>query len=118
LNTMPGSMKLYVAVRINTQPYDLPYTAELNGNAFLTVHSYNGTQAQQYSRTVLLADIQIGDTYVDRISGLVVSYRKRDDTNGGVVATFCRQAAATEEICGDGLDDDCDGLADAIDPDC
>ncbi|GIL55693.1 hypothetical protein Vafri_11229 [Volvox africanus] len=118
LNTMPGSMKLYVAVRINTQPYDLPYTAELNGNAFLTVHSSNGTKAQQYSRTVLLADIQIGDTYVDRISGLVVSYRKRDDTNGGVVATFCRQAAATEEICGDGLDDDCDGLADAIDPDC
>ncbi|GLC58592.1 hypothetical protein PLESTB_001378100 [Pleodorina starrii] len=118
LSSFPAEMaQLFVSARINTAPYDLPYIALLNGWAFLTVHSYNGTAEKPYARTVLLGDVQIADSFVEPRSGLVVTYGKWDGRRG-VAATFCLRAAPREQTCGDGLDDDCDGLPDARDPDC
>ncbi|GIL49392.1 hypothetical protein Vafri_5746 [Volvox africanus] len=117
LNTMPGSTKLYVAVRINTQPYDLPYVKSQNGQPFVVVHSYNGTADAFYQPTILLADVPLGENFVHSSSGLVINFVDWDSRKGAS-ARFCQRAAATEQNCYDGIDDDCDNLPDEQDPDC
>ncbi|GLI61236.1 hypothetical protein VaNZ11_003536, partial [Volvox africanus] len=117
LNTMQGNMKLYVAVRINTQPYDLPYARSQNGQPFVVVHSYNGTAKVSYLRTILLADVPLGEGFIHSSSGLVINFVDWDSRKGAS-ATFCQRAAAMEQKCGDGIDDDCDYLPDEQDPDC
>ncbi|EFJ43690.1 hypothetical protein VOLCADRAFT_96075 [Volvox carteri f. nagariensis] len=113
----PGSRKLYAAARINTPPYDLPYGINQNGQPFIVVHSWNGTSTNKYVRTILLADVELGDMFVDDVSGLVITFVDWDDKKGAS-ATFCRRKGPKEKTCGDGIDDDCDNLVDENDPDC
>ncbi|PNH07942.1 Autolysin [Tetrabaena socialis] len=115
--TLGSQPRFFIAARINAPPYDLPFTKALNDKPFVLVHSYTGTPANQYQRTFLLATLAPGDRYTDAASGLVVAFTAWSD-GAGASATLCRRRGSREQVCGDGMDDDCDGLDDASDPDC
>ncbi|EFJ43809.1 hypothetical protein VOLCADRAFT_95959 [Volvox carteri f. nagariensis] len=117
LTGMAANQRFYISARINTPPYDLPFFKWQNGRPFVLIHSYAGTAAASYARTVVLGKTEVGETFRDSASGLVVTFNRWD---GAVYATvtLCRRMGFTEASCGDGLDDDCDGLPDSLDPDC
>ncbi|GLI65340.1 hypothetical protein VaNZ11_008889, partial [Volvox africanus] len=117
LNGPRSNDVLYLSARINTPPYDLPFEAKYNGVPFLLLHSYSGTGTVAYSQTVLQDSARLRDMVSEPVSGLVAYFAAWSSQEGASVL-LCRRLAATERKCGDGLDDDCDFLADEEDPDC
>ncbi|GIL76779.1 hypothetical protein Vretifemale_6249, partial [Volvox reticuliferus] len=113
---MIGDTRYFISVRMNTQPYDLPFRVWENG-PYVLLHSYKGTSALPYARTVLLSTTSLYGSNLDQGSRLFVNFTDWDPRQGAIVAV-CRKLGATERTCGDGLDDDCDFLTDEDDPDC
>lgn len=69
---------------------------------------YTSLEAVIGERTTLREE-RLGSRLTIRVGG------RSDD---GVAVQLCRPAAESERDCGDGRDDDCDGLTDGADPDC
>ncbi|GIL55710.1 hypothetical protein Vafri_11231, partial [Volvox africanus] len=111
-----GDNKYFISVRVNTQPYDLPFRSWEN-SPYVLLHSYKGSVAAPYARTILLSTTSLKGTNFDLGSGLVVKFDAWDPREGATVLV-CRRFNRTETLCGDGLDDDCDFLVDEEDPDC
>ncbi|EFJ41203.1 hypothetical protein VOLCADRAFT_98870 [Volvox carteri f. nagariensis] len=114
---LPYGQRLFISARTNTYSYDLPWDFWNDNVPYLLMHTYSGTDAMPYSATVQVGEIGVGNTWRDVNSSLVVRFDSWDRTAGAAVR-ICRRVAATEANCYDGLDDDCDFLPDAMDPDC
>ncbi|GLI65344.1 hypothetical protein VaNZ11_008893, partial [Volvox africanus] len=117
LSGATANQRFYVSARMNTPPFDLPFLASQNQKVFLLVHTYSGTETMAISRTELQAQLAVGETYSHNITGLTVWFSRWLEGQGALTS-FCRRIGATEQVCGDGIDDDCDFLADVDDPDC
>ena len=121
LSGMTPNQKLYLSARINKAPYELPNIKSYDGKPILVVHSFDGARLSdpQLSKatTVLVGEMGLGRTWAHAASGLVVSFADWDGVDGAA-ATLCRRKGVTEQVCGDGIDDDCDNLPDDLDPDC
>ncbi|GLI65342.1 hypothetical protein VaNZ11_008891 [Volvox africanus] len=111
-----GDTRYFLSIRMNTQPYDLPFRPWEN-SPYLLLHSYKGTPSAPYARTILLSTTSLNGNNTDLASSLVVKFDAWDPRDGATVLV-CRRLSAKEKLCGDGLDDDCDFLADEEDPDC
>ncbi|GFR51934.1 hypothetical protein Agub_g14455 [Astrephomene gubernaculifera] len=114
---MTDNQQLYISARINHPPYDLPFEKALSGRPFVLVHLYNGSASVPYQATYLAATVGLGSNYTDAASGVTVYFMSWNAAVGASV-TVCRRKDASEQACGDDLDDDCDLLSDADDPDC
>ena len=64
--------------------------------------------------------VQTGSSFYHPASGLTVRQLSVSADGGSATLTVCRNSTAAETgaLCFNGLDDDCDGLADADDPSC
>ena len=62
--------------------------------------------------------VSTGTSYYHSASGLTVRQLSVSADGGSATVTVCRNSTAVETgaLCFNGLDDDCDGLADADDP--
>ncbi|KXZ56321.1 hypothetical protein GPECTOR_1g283 [Gonium pectorale] len=87
---------LYVGARINTKPYDLPFTKDKDGRMYVVIHGYNGTStADEYSRTVLQSTLSAGMSYNDPYSGLFVEFESWSAADAPATTTSPEAAAAT-----------------------
>ncbi|EFJ51593.1 hypothetical protein VOLCADRAFT_87774 [Volvox carteri f. nagariensis] len=111
------TQRLFIATRINTYPYDLPWSYKRNGMPYIVLHKYNGTIWHPGIQTVLVGQVEVSGIWRDDVSGLAVRFDSWNSTTGAAVR-ICRRRYATELNCLDGIDDDCDFLTDFDDPDC
>ncbi|GIM04124.1 hypothetical protein Vretimale_8739 [Volvox reticuliferus] len=118
-NTSPNQV-FYLSARINTPPYDLPFTAIYNDVPFLLLHSYAGTESNAYFKTVLLNSTTVNNDLEEPNTGLVARFLRWERIGGRDMATvvICRRRGDREQVCDDDLDDDCDFYADDRDNDC
>jgi hypothetical protein len=99
------------------------------------VHSYNGVQSERvfgFKPNLLDSGPLFGTKANWWVSHTASTFKRLDDMgNGGAIKVIvksnnmmnavidlCRITEWNEESCGDGLDNDCDGLYDVEDPDC
>ena len=85
-----------------------------------TVTSWAGTSYSAYYNTFVNASLATGQSYYHPASGLTTRQLQVTADSGAAVISICRNSsrAETAATCSNGLDDDCDGLIDAADPDC
>ncbi|GIL55704.1 hypothetical protein Vafri_11231 [Volvox africanus] len=110
----------YLSARINTPPYDLPFTANYNNVPFLLLHSYAGNETMMYAKTVLLNSTAVNGDLEESKTGLVARFLRWERIGDRDMATVvvCRRRGDHEQVCDDGLDDDCDFYSDDRDNDC
>ena len=84
------------------------------------VNSWAGASYSDYFKTYLNASLSTGQSYYDPASGLTVRQLQVTADSNAAVVSICRNSSTSETAatCHNGLDDDCDGLIDAADPDC
>jgi hypothetical protein len=58
------------------------------------------------------------DGAIDEPKGDAGGTPRSDAGRDGAVARSCQPSAASESVCGDAIDQDCDGFIDCLDPDC
>ncbi|GIM15399.1 hypothetical protein Vretimale_18171 [Volvox reticuliferus] len=114
---MPANRKLFLSVRLNSYSYDLPWQYWDDKVPFLLMHTYDGTDGNPYSTTVIVGEIKVDDIWRDLKSNISVRFDSWSNDTGAVVR-ICRRSSGEERNCGDGLDEDCDFLTDAGDPNC
>ncbi|GIL67407.1 hypothetical protein Vafri_20802 [Volvox africanus] len=115
---MPDNQRLFLSVRMNVYPYDLPYGPSYDNTPFLLMHTYRGTDSQPYAQTIRVGDLGVGGVWRDPDSDLVVRFDSWNNATGASVRICRRSSRQTEVNCTNGLDDDCDFLTDIKDPDC
>ncbi|GIL67410.1 hypothetical protein Vafri_20802 [Volvox africanus] len=57
---MPDNQRLFLSVRMNVYPYDLPYGPSYDNTPFLLMHTYRGTDSQPYAQTIRVGDLGVG----------------------------------------------------------
>ncbi|EFJ51451.1 hypothetical protein VOLCADRAFT_87769 [Volvox carteri f. nagariensis] len=114
---MPANQRLFISARMNVYPYELPWSKKSDNIPYVLMHTYNGTDKSPKIQTVIVGEIRIGSTWRDAGSGITVRFDSWSNTTGATVR-ICRQKSSVEANCNDGLDEDCDFLTDAEDPDC
>lgn len=85
-----------------------------------TVYTWEGSTFSDYFETYRKAAISTGNSYYEPLSGLTTRQLSITADGGSAVVSICRNTSTVETAatCNNGLDDDCDGLIDAADPDC
>ncbi|GLC38678.1 hypothetical protein PLESTM_000762300 [Pleodorina starrii] len=114
---MAPGQRIFIAARYNVYPYDLAWQPWEDDRGFLVVHTYDGTDRIPDRATIHLGSIQVNTVWRVTNSSLVIRFDSWSNATGAV-ARLCRRSSDFERNCTDGLDDDCDFLADAQDPDC
>lgn len=117
LRDMPRSQRLFLSVRLNTYPYDLPWKKPNDSVPFLLMHTYAGTTEKWVVPSFLVSEIEVGQMWRDPSSSVVVLFESWDRDVGAKVRV-CRRRSDVEMDCGDVLDDDCDFVSDVDDSDC
>lgn len=84
------------------------------------INTWAGTSYSDYYNTFWLASVATGESFYDPASGLTTRQLSITPDGGAAVVSICRRSSTAETVdtCSNGLDDDCDGLIDAADPDC
>ena len=84
------------------------------------VNTWAGTGYTDNYNTFWLANVATGESFYDSASGLTIRQKQITADGGAAVVSICRRSGTSETpgTCSNGLDDDCDGLVDADDPDC
>ena len=72
--------------------------------------------ANEENEYLYLQGVQSGATFPVNMTG--IQYIRIQNENGGVLSLFEVVIPGVTEDCGNGVDDDCDGLVDCDDPDC
>ncbi|GLC75783.1 hypothetical protein PLESTF_001686700, partial [Pleodorina starrii] len=114
---MAPGQQLFIAARYNVYPYDLAWQPWEDDRGFLVVYTYDGTDRIPDRATIHLGSIRVDTVWRVTNSSLVIRFDSWSSSTGAV-ARLCRRSFDSELNCNDGLDDDCDFLADAQDPDC
>ncbi|GIL84207.1 hypothetical protein Vretifemale_12896, partial [Volvox reticuliferus] len=115
---MPVNQRLFLSVRMNDYPYDLPYSFA-GDTPHLLMHTYNGTVLSSYVATIHVGDLSVDSVWRDPDSDLVVRFDSWDKKTNAASVRICRRSSRQQEVnCKNGLDDDCDFLTDIEDPDC
>jgi hypothetical protein len=99
----------------------MPSTSWLYGHVDKTViNTWAGTGYIDYQRTFWVANVATGESFYHPASGLTIRQLQVTADSSAAVVSICRNSSTSEtpETCSNGLDDDCDGLIDAADPDC
>ncbi|GFR45312.1 hypothetical protein Agub_g6672, partial [Astrephomene gubernaculifera] len=118
-----------ISFRTRTSTFDNILPSTLNNKVF--IHNFNGTTSERdWNRSMLITTLGRSGVFTspfvdmgnDKFSGGGVRIRVVSIT-AGVSATvqICRFTVLEEsggDMCADGIDNDCDGLIDADDPDC
>ncbi|GIM12502.1 hypothetical protein Vretimale_15801, partial [Volvox reticuliferus] len=116
---MPVNQRLFLSVRMNVYPYDLPWKYVEDGNPFVLLHTYNGNDTLFNQPTFRVGEIKLGATWRDTANSSMLSVKFDSwDVDTGAAVRICLRTSDTELNCNDGLDDDCDFLTDNEDPDC
>ncbi|KAG2450776.1 hypothetical protein HYH02_004613 [Chlamydomonas schloesseri] len=106
---------LWVSYRAGKSVYDqLP--DELTDR--VSIFWYPGTDPNDATVTVRLAALAEGEVWRNDTLSLSVTRAAPAAGGAGAQVVVCRYSGDAEAECGDGLDDDCDGLVDMDDPDC
>ncbi|KAJ9510718.1 hypothetical protein QJQ45_027657 [Haematococcus lacustris] len=123
--TLTSPHTFWISWRPDTAVYDTAMPGYGNG---LLIHLFDPINQRDDSDTYLMAllqpdtskpqpvswaELQYGSGLVVRLLGV--------PSNGSATVSVCRPSATSESgaaQCGDGLDNDCDGLMDLDDPDC
>ena len=85
-----------------------------------SIYTWAGSSFSDYYETYWLGGLATGQSYYEPQSGLVTRQLSISPDGGSSTITVCRNTSTSETpaTCKNGLDDDCDGLIDAADPDC
>ncbi|KAL6759131.1 Gametolysin peptidase M11-domain-containing protein [Haematococcus lacustris] len=104
----------FLGYRTATGAYDDDIPPE---NQFTTnIYWWDGGAQRVWRLTRLVASVGNGQAWRNTTNQLVV--RQLQTRGDGATISICRWNQAVETNCNDGLDNDCDGLTDALDPDC
>lgn len=105
----------------------MPFAPNRNAPTLL-IHSWDDSVRQDYisaNTTFLQASLAatvtayLPLTWTEPATGLTVTLRSADPLGASATVAVCKPAERGRELsCFNGLDDDCDGLPDAQDPDC
>ncbi|KAG2447471.1 hypothetical protein HYH02_007399 [Chlamydomonas schloesseri] len=104
----------FISYRINSGRYDWDMPEEY---LYATsIYFYDGATQTSVRRTRHLQAVFTGETYSNATEGWMLRQLSHGVMGGRV--GLCRFSEVTEKSCGDGQDNDCDGLIDKQDPDC
>mmetsp|Transcript_25332 Transcript_25332/g.55031 ORF Transcript_25332/g.55031 Transcript_25332/m.55031 type:complete len:572 (+) Transcript_25332:136-1851(+) len=111
---------VFLSLRSNFGEYERPFDA-LNDRPTVLLHTWDAVSAtdfKQARQTMLQTSFYAaGNSWSEPATGLVV--KLVSITTAAATVSVCRASEYTREVsCFDGLDNDCDGLPDALDPDC
>ncbi|KAG2489694.1 hypothetical protein HYH03_011803 [Edaphochlamys debaryana] len=118
-----------VSYRLRTPTFDAILSSEYNNRVH--IHQFNGTASDRDdNRTWLMALLSPGQWYMSRFvdygvgaaAGGALNFTVLNITDGHAYVRICHATVRSEDLCkdccGDGIDNDCDGLADANDREC
>ncbi|KAG2422742.1 hypothetical protein HXX76_015828 [Chlamydomonas incerta] len=114
--TGPASFPVsyYISYRIDSGRYD--YDMPEMYLYATSIYFYDGATQTSVRRTRHVQAVFTGDTYSNATEGWMLKQLSHGVMGGRV--GLCRFSEVTEKSCGDGQDNDCDGLIDLADPDC